>query len=210
MPNNPEEKKATRRRAWLELGPVPAAILVLICTVCVALLALTASVTEDARAYQDQWLADMNKRELFPQADSFPEEALDRAGEGLPGAQVLDLTGRQPEISLLAAAGVGKETVGVIIRVSSKGYGGQLPVLVGFDLSGKLVGLVVDASGETPGLGQKTAESAFTGQFEGRLAVDPFSDIDAVSSATISSDSVINSVRAASKAFNELFGEGGK
>ena len=210
MPRNPKREKEAGRRGWLERGPVPAAILVLVCTACVALLALTASVTAEARAHQAQWLADQGKRSLFPQADAFPEEALERAGEGLPGARILDLTGRQPEISLLAAATSVQETAGVIFRVSSKGYGGQLPVMVGFDLSGQIVGLVVDASGETAGLGQKTADPAFTDQFKGRLAGDPFADIDAVSSATISSDSVVVSVQAASKAFSALFEEGGE
>jgi hypothetical protein len=42
----------------------------------------------------------------------------------------------------------------------------------------------------------------FTEQFKGRFLSDPFKDIDMVSSSTISSVSVINSVKAAADAFN--------
>ena len=48
MPNKKE------KQPFLERGPVPALILILICTICVALLALTASVTAEAREVQAQ------------------------------------------------------------------------------------------------------------------------------------------------------------
>lgn len=194
----------------IERGPVPAIILVLICAICVALLALTADVTADARAYQAQWLADTNKRALYPLADDFPEETLEQAGEGIPGAETVDLAQLHPEVYMVAAVHTGGEVTGLIIGVASKGYGGKVPVMVGFDLSGTIVGIHVDASGETPGLGQKTADTSFTDQYLGRLSDDSLSDIDAVTSATISSNAVTASVREASFAYDALMREGGK
>ncbi len=74
--------------------------------------------------------------------------------------------------------------------------------MVGFNLEGVIVGIVPDASNETAGLGQNVALAPFTDQFKGRFLSDPLKDIDMVSSSTISSVSVINSVKAAAAAFN--------
>ena len=202
MPNKKE------KQAFLERGPVPALILILICTICVALLALTASVTAEAREVQAQKLADANKLAIFPQADSFPEEALESAGQGIPGGQSTDLTQLHPSVSMVAVAYQGGQPEGVIISVTNKGYGGQVPVMVGFDLTGKIQGVVVDASTETAGLGQKVADPPFSGQFKGRLAEDSLEDIDAVTSATISSKSVIKSVAEACQVFQTLIVKG--
>lgn len=204
MPKNKE------KGSWLEKGPVPALILVLVCAVCVSLLALTASVTAEARADQAERLANANKLALFPEASSFPSEKLEAAGQGIEGSQVLDLTKTHPQVTDLLVARAGDELQGMIISLSSKGYGGPLPVMVGFDLSGRILGLVVDAKGETAGLGQKVADSPFTGQFAGRDVMDPLEDIDGVASATISSDSVVRSVREAQEVFRTLFPKGGQ
>ena len=202
MPNN--------RSSFLERGPMPAVILVLICAICVALLALTADVTAEARSFQEQWLADTNKRALFPEASDFPEERLEQAGGGIPGAEIVDLSHLHPDVYLVAAVRSDSDVTGVIIGVASKGYGGRVPVMVGFDLDGHIIGINVDASGETPGLGQKTADRAFTDQFIERGVDDTFSDIDAVTSATISSDAVVASVREASSVYETFMGKGGK
>lgn len=204
MPKNNE------KGSWLEKGPVPALILVLVCTACVALLALTASVTAEARADQAQRLANANKLALFPKADTFPSEKLEAAGQGIEGSQVLDFTGTYPQVTDLFAARAGDELLGIIISLSSKGYGGPLPVMVGFDPSGRILGLVADAKGETAGLGQKVADPPFTGQFAGRDINDRLEDIDGVASATISSDSVVRSVRQAQEIFRALFPKGGQ
>ena len=81
----------------------------------------------------------------------------------------------------------------VAIEGAGKGYGGNVNVLVGFDVnSDKLVGISVTTHKETPGLGSRIQEPAFTKQFKGK---DPAKatlkkdggDIDAVSGATFSS-----------------------
>ena len=62
---------------------MPAVILTIIAVVSITLLALTEYTTADARAYQEQFMADTNKRAIFIDADSFPAEELDRAGASL-------------------------------------------------------------------------------------------------------------------------------
>ena len=63
------------------------------------------------------------------------------------------------------------------------------------DDNGVITSLTVDASTQTPGLGQKCAEEAFTSQFKGKSAPFTLGDgIDAVASATITSQAVVDAV----------------
>ena len=60
---------------------------------------------------------------------------------------------------------------------------------------GTVASLTVDASTQTPGLGQRCAEEAFTSQFVGKTA--PFvlgENVDAVASATLTSTAVVDAV----------------
>lgn len=202
-----KEKKSSSNMPLIERGAMPIVILTLICAACVALLALTANVTADARAEQQQWLEDKNKRLIFPKSDAFPAESLEDAGEGLPGAQVIDFTQQHPSVNQVFVAKSGDDVSGVIIQAASKGYGGSVPVMVGFSNEGLIVGVVVDASGETAGLGQRVAESNFTDQFKGLDANDTFGNVETISSATISSQSVIVSVRTACDAWQSILGK---
>ncbi|MGI6506849.1 MAG: FMN-binding protein [Saccharofermentanales bacterium] len=209
MPNDKIKNKS--HIPLIERGVMPVIILTLICAACVAILAVTATITEDARAEQEQLMADANKRTLFPNADEFPEESITEAGKNFPSNVSVDLSIDHPSVDQVFVVKQGDEVVGAIVRASSKGYGGMLPVMVGFDLEGVIVGIVPDASNETAGLGQNVALAPFTDQFKGRALSDPLNDIDMVSSSTISSVSVINSVKAAAAAFSDFMPtEGGE
>ncbi|MGI6617661.1 MAG: FMN-binding protein [Saccharofermentanales bacterium] len=202
-----KKKKPSTNTPLIERGAMPVVILTLICTICVALLALTANVTADARAKQQQWLEDKNKRLIFPESDTFPAESLDSVGAGLPKAQAVDFTQQHPAVNQVFAAKRGDDVTGVIIQASSKGYGGSVPVMVGFTENGLIVGVVVDASTETAGLGQRVAESKFTDQFKGLSVNDTLDGVETISSATISSQSVIASVRTACDAWRSILGK---
>ncbi len=203
-----KEKMSSSNTPLIERGAMPVVILTLICTICVTLLALTANVTADARAKQQKWLEDKNKRLIFPESDEFPAESLDGVGAGLPGAQVVDFTQQHPAVNQVFVAKSGTDVNGVIIQASSKGYGGSVPVMVGFTKDGLIVGVVVDASTETAGLGQRVAETDFTDRFKGHSPSDNFDDVETISSATISSRSVINSVQTACAAWQSILGKG--
>ena len=63
------------------------------------------------------------------------------------------------------------------------------------DENGVITSLTVDASTQTAGLGQKCAEEAFTSQFIGKSAPLTLGEgIDAVASATITSQAVVDAV----------------
>ena len=75
------------------------------------------------------------------------------------------------------------------------GFGGADITVQVTDDNGVITSLTVDASTQTPGLGQKCAEEAFTSQFVGKSAPLTLGEgIDAVASATITSQAVVDAV----------------
>lgn len=99
---------------------------------------------------------------------------------------------------------------GVAFETSGKGYGGNIGVMVGFDLEGNtLSGIGITTMKETPGVGSRAAEHGFTTQFRGH-ALDSVhlkkngGDIDAVAGATISSTGTTTAVRKAVDIFRHL------
>jgi electron transport complex protein RnfG len=99
--------------------------------------------------------------------------------------------------------------VGIVVRSGRRGYGGPVPVLVGLDLSGRIVGIKVAAEAlkETPGLGLKATEEAFWKQFLGADSTVALKKdggtIDAISGATITSRAVARGVAEAIRKYSE-------
>ena len=78
---------------------------------------------------------------------------------------------------------------------TAAGYDGNEITVNVTDENGVITSLTVDASTQTPGLGQKCAEEAFTSQFIGKSAPLTLGEgIDAVASATITSQAVVDAV----------------
>ena len=155
---------------------LPAVILATICLLCAAALAVTHTATKERIAFVERERYFADARSVMP-AGTVLEE--------------LDITGVE--------GFVGKDTegepTGYVIRTSAKGYGGNVSCVVGFDTSGKLIGLSVRAPDETPGLGVNVKNPGFTDQFVG--AEKPpvlFSDVDGVTGATYSSRAVTTAV----------------
>jgi len=95
--------------------------------------------------------------------------------------------------------------LGWMIKVKSKGYGGDLLLLVGLDKDQKVAGIQILEMKETPGLGTKVnevkkgeREPAFLSQFKskdirnGEFGKD---NIDKITGATISSKAVLEGVK---------------
>ncbi|NCC24123.1 MAG: RnfABCDGE type electron transport complex subunit G [Deltaproteobacteria bacterium] len=117
--------------------------------------------------------------------------------------KALPLPGGEESVMVFPAMKDGK-LQSVAMEASGKGYGGEVNVIVGFDVStGRLIGISVTTHKETPGLGSRIQETAFTKQFRGKepgkasLKKDG-GDIDAVSGATLSSIAAADAVKQAS------------
>ncbi len=105
----------------------------------------------------------------------------------------------------------GGKTVGYIFTVSSNGYGGAVKVMTGVGTDGKVIAIeVLDASNETPGLGQNVTKDSFWEQFKGQsgeLAVKQ--EVTPVTGATISSKAVTESVNQALRLYDVIAKEDG-
>lgn len=146
-------------------------------------LGATNALTEAPIRQQEVIAADEARKSVLPEAETFV--ALD-APEGLSEAHAgYDANGK---------------LVGKTGKIVTKGYGGEIEVTVGVDNDGAITGVFVGGSNfsETAGLGARTKETWFGAQFVGQKS--PVSlkkdggDIDAVTSATISSRAVTKAV----------------
>lgn len=107
------------------------------------------------------------------------------------------------------------ETVGYVFLNEAKGYGSAVSVMTAVAPDGKIIAArVLDASGETPGLGQNATKENFYGQFTGKtkeISVVKFGakdqEVNAVTGATITSKAVTKAVNEALEQFEKVQGE---
>lgn len=99
--------------------------------------------------------------------------------------------------------------MGVAMENRGPGYGGDIGVIVGFDLArDTLLGIGITESKETPGIGSAVGEPRFAGQFPGKpMAVELSSkggSVDAISGATVSSTGTVIAVQNAAADYKNL------
>lgn len=182
---------------------IPTIALVLICGGSTALLAATNEVTKEPIAQaEEQSMQDSMKSVSPKNAAEYVEVTTDDTSAQC--YQVLDKDGN---------------VIAYTIATSTSGYGGTIKVMTGIDADGSIIAVnVYDNSDETPGLGAKTSEEQFSGQFSGNTAdidfavtkdADKYPDnqtIDAVTGATISSRAVTGAVNHALELYREISG----
>lgn len=107
----------------------------------------------------------------------------------------------------------GDETVGGAVESNTlKGFGGEIKVIVGFDMKGTILNYSVLEHAETPGLGAKMQEwfrmdkgqQSILGRAvpaDGLKVAKDGGDVDAITAATISSRAFLNAVNRAYSAF---------
>ncbi|MBN1268952.1 MAG: FMN-binding protein [Kiritimatiellae bacterium] len=111
------------------------------------------------------------------------------------------------QIAYRAMDGEGQH-VGWVLAAAGQGFADRIEVLVGLDQEARTVtGLYILANQETPGLGNKITEDGWRGQFAGKPAAQALvvtkskaqkdNEIEAITGATISSESVAGIVNAA-------------
>lgn len=169
----------------------PIVVLVVICLVASAALAGVNQVTAPIIAEQQQAAANEAYLVVLPDADGFEE--------------ITDFQTSNVQTVMKATNGAGW-----VIKASAKGYGGDVPVVVGFDAEGAIVGIQFLDNAESPGYGQKLVDGsaegvAFVQQFVG-MAEAPVvgTNIDAISGATVSSKAAASAVTTAINCFNEV------
>lgn len=157
-------------------------------------------------------------REVFEDAAGFEEAAVDL---GAAKAVIEQAGYSQEELSdnLQKALGADGSLLGYVLTVTThEGYGGDIKFTMGVRMDGTLNGISILSISETPGLGMK-ADPVLKPQFAGKR-VESFeytktgaaadNQIDAITSATITTNAVTNGVNAGLAYFNAQLKEGGE
>ena len=189
----------------------PIIVLMVICIVASAALAFFNEITKDIIAEQDRLAEVEALNEVMPGVDV----------EGLSADEVSGvfskLTVDDEGIDAIYKATTGGADAGYILRTTAKGYGGTVTVMTAIDTEGKIVGAKVLSHSETPGLGAKAAvngEGSWISQYAGKTAGSVSvaksgatgEQVNAISSATITSNAVTRCVNIAGEAFKVLNG----
>lgn len=173
------------------------AILFAITAVATAILAGVNSITAPKIEENERIAQQSAMKAVLPEAENF--EMLDAS---------LDETSTVVEIYDAGDAGVA-------VKVAPTGYGGKISMIVGIDNEFCVTGIEIISQSETAGLGAKCTSDDFKGQFAGKTenlvvvkngAVG--NQVDAISSATITSKAVTLGVNDAIVAAKAL--KGGK
>ena len=121
-----------------------------------------------------------------------------------------------PEISEIYKAQKDGSAAGYVVMVNPNGYNGAISMVVGIDAEGKVSGIDIISQSETAGLGANCVKDEFKDQFVGKsgeisvVKNDPKdNEIDAITSATITSKAVTSGVNKALAAA-EMLEEAGK
>ena len=179
---------------------VPTIILLIICVVSAALLGGTNMLTKDKIASIEAEVKAAAMQTVMPDAVSFSDSVT--ATETLEYSEAFDADGN---IS------------GYAFTVTENGYGGKIKMMVGINPDGTVSKVaVLSADNETPGLGQNIKKDSFLDQFinkTGSLTVTKNvaasdTEIQAITSATISSSAVTRAVNSALAYFAENFNGG--
>lgn len=171
-------------------------ILLIITAVAGLLLGTAHTATKEPIAKQEQMAKAAAMKEILPGAEEFK-------------VKELALEGVIKEVNEGTASG---KTVGYAIKVTPKGYGGAIQLMVGISTEGKVEGIKILFHNETPGLGANAPQPKFSGQFKNKpidkelqvVKQTPSSDnqIEAITGATITSKAVTNGVNEAVKFYN--------
>jgi electron transport complex protein RnfG len=118
--------------------------------------------------------------------------------EVLPGAESFKNVAAPGTKSEIYEGYAGGQAIGFAVKVSPRGYSGEIVMLVGVDPELRVKGMKILNQRETPGLGTNVEKPKFQKQFIGKGikdSIEPKKDIDAITGATISSRAVCEGVK---------------
>lgn len=178
------------------------AILTVICAVSALLLAVTNAITE-TRIAESAKKAENEAMSRVIDAENYNKQSVDYEGKSYDYYVAEDASGN---------------FAGYIFTISQHGYGGDVKVMTGIGTDGAIAAIeVLDASSETPGLGQKATESSFwklfsgkSGQLTASKSASGDGQIQAMTGATVTSKAVVGAVNMALMLYEEVTKEAGE
>lgn len=189
-------------------------IMLAITLVAGGILGVVYQVTKEPIAVMELKKRDEANKKVFIDADSFSEDILDEEKmkevlkERYSGVDITEV---------LQALDEEKNVIGYVFEVTShEGFGGDIVFRIGVQADGTINGMSITSISETAGLGMR-AEEVISPQF-GVVRADEFevvktgkafdNQIDAISSATITSKAIVKGVNGALCYLREVL-EGG-
>ena len=178
---------------------VPTIALFIICLVSTALLGLANSVTAPKIEQLAIQTEIESRSEVLDSAETFEEKS-------------------DNGISYVVGLGKDGNEVGMVFTTTAKSYGGDMIVMTGVDMEGKITGVKLLQITDTPGLGMNADKPEFRDKFIGmsneitikkNSANAANNEIDALSGATISSNAVAEAVNKALDGFAKITGKEG-
>lgn len=192
-------------------------VLFIITLVSGVLLGLVYMITKEPIAAQNEKTKIAAYNSVFAELDSYEEiTGLDEAQNAVEDAGYSGVTVNE---AVKAYDSNGNELGLVITVTDADGYGGDIRMSVGVDTEGTITGLEILDISETAGLGMKAKEESFRSQFAGinaeqvkytKTGKSADNEIDAISSATITTKAVTDGVNGALAAYRVLGGVSGE
>lgn len=176
-----------------------ALILFAITIVAGMLLGLTYEVTKEPIRIQNEKIKNAALQAVVTEAESFNPIDVNPGYAGVDG--------------VYEAVSDGEVIAYAFEMTAFEGYGGDISLMVGVGMDDTILGIDIVKHAETPGLGAKSDEPEFKGEFAGEAADDltvvKYSpsdnpgDVSSISGATITSRSVANAVNVATDYFDD-------
>ena len=175
----------------------PALSLFAIAAIATALLSLVRDITLEPIAAQRKKTQENTMKAVFPEASDFKEIDTQKSGsivrvfEGIRGS----------------------ELIGYVIELSPTGYSGNIDMMVGVSkIKSEITGMRILRHSETPGLGALAVKESFYRKYNNRklvplkvvIASPGENDIEAITSATITTRAVTNAVNEAIEWYNSV------
>ncbi len=180
--------------------------LLVITIIAGGLLGVANAITKEPIAAQEAKAADEARFAAFPSAVAFVKMDIDISE---------DYSLIQNVYTAQDAQGT---DLGVTMGIKTKAYNAGLNLTVGLSAEGTITGVVIGSNQETPGLGAKASQPKFIDQYNDvpfdtplvvvKMAPTSQYEIQAIASATITSDGVTYAVNKAVEYYTQILGTG--
>ena len=177
----------------------PIVVLVCICLVITAVLAVVYGITKPIIDTNSRAKADATRGALLPAAEKqfveYKDKLVSHSGDGVAVTECY----------------TAKNESGMVCTVESKSFGGTLTMMVGVDNKGEVTGVEVTNHSDTPGLGTKDFEPSYLKQYKGLTKLNSTSvkddgQIKYISGASVSGSAVHYGVYAALEQYKTMGG----
>ena len=189
--------------------------LTVITLVAVFFLSFVYQMTKQPIADAEREERQKSYRDVFQTAEKIEPTEREKTERYLPATKGVHIN------DVLYAKDKDGKVIGAVASVTSaNGYGGEIVLSVGIDIAGRVTGVKVTSMSETSGLGAHCTDEGFGDRYIGKtfaigIAKDGNggeNDVDAISSATVTTTAVTEAVNEALRFSRDVLGfrEGGE